>query len=392
MLIEDREGLDALVREIRTAGRFALDTEFIREKTYRPRLCLLQVAAGEMCVAVDPFRFEDLSSLAELVLDPGVETIVHAGQQDFEIFYTMTGRCPRGVFDTQVAAALLGFGDSVGYSKLVESVLSVRLGRGEAFTDWARRPLSRRQIGYALDDVRHLHALRDRLGQELEERGRGDWVREEVAALEQEGTYRRDPSTLWRRVSGTRSMGRRELAIVRELAAWREAEAEDADRPRGRIISDGLIVEIARRAPTSTGDLGALRGLHPRQLRRHGERLLECVRKGGECPESELPSPPDRGGRGSQPTGIVDALELVIKIRSEEARVSPGYLATRGELSELLRARARGEEPSVPLLRGWRLDLVGREVLRFLDGDTRLGVATPSRGLAIFPRDSDGGS
>ena len=262
MYVKDRRDLDGVLAEIAAAGVFGLDTEFIRERTFRPDLCLLQIGLPERSLVVDPREVTDLSGFVQVLEDPAIEKVVHAGKQDMEIFFAGTGRAPRNVFDTQIAGALLGHGDQAAYSRLVGDILGARLKKGHTFTDWAQRPLSSRQIEYALDDVRYLLPLRESLTQDLRELGRTEWLREESQDYEDPGSYRRDPLAMYRRVSGAHRLSRSELAVLRELAAWREEEAERRNVPRGRIVNDTALVELTRLTPRSADEIRQVRGVH----------------------------------------------------------------------------------------------------------------------------------
>src|SRR5262245_32928999 len=285
MFIATAKDLERVVSDLRAHGTFGLDMEFQRERTYRPRLQLVQVSLPETPLLIDPLALPALDPLWDLVADASVEKIVHAGAQDMEIVFARSGLLPRNVFDTQVAAALLGMGDQIGYANLIGRVLGKRVKKGETITDWSIRPLSKAQVDYALDDVRYLHELRARLWERLAERGRESWLREEVEHYEVRDTYERDPQTLWMRISRMRSLDRRGLAVLRELAIWREEEAQRRDEPRGRIVADETLVEIARRAPKKPEDLKPLRTLHPRELARSGGGLVAAVRKGLDVPD-----------------------------------------------------------------------------------------------------------
>jgi len=251
--------LEAFCHRAREHGSLALDTEFERERTYKPILQLLQAATPEEAVIVDPLALEDLTPLWELVADPEVETILHAAGQDLEIYYDKTRQLPRNLFDTQVAAALVGMGEQPGYADLLRRILKIRLQKHERVTDWGRRPLSDAQLKYALEDVLHLHDLRNYLHTDLEKRGRLTWLSEELSHYESIDNYEVDRRRLWLRVSRHRSLDRRGLAVLRELADWRERTAQRRNIPRQRVVKDEMLVELARRQPKEPDDMRALR-------------------------------------------------------------------------------------------------------------------------------------
>ncbi|MGH7725430.1 MAG: ribonuclease D, partial [Candidatus Eiseniibacteriota bacterium] len=313
MYVDTKPALERTISELRAHGSFGLDMEFQRERTYRPRLQLVQVSLPGDPRLIDPLALSDLDPLWDAIADPALEKIVHAGGQDMEIVFARSGLVPMNVFDTQVAAALLGLGDQIGYANLIGRMLSRRLKKGETITDWAVRPLSKAQLDYALDDVRYLHELRNRLWDRLTELGRHSWLREELEHYEDRATYDKDPRMLWTRISRMRSLDRRGLAILRELAQWREEEAQRRDEPRGRIVSDETLVEIARRVPKKPEDMRPLRMLHPRELARSGPAIVEAVRRGLDVSDSECPRPEPIRPEDDRFSITVDLLEVVLR-------------------------------------------------------------------------------
>jgi ribonuclease D len=374
--IRDAQALAAYCAEWARESSLALDIEFRRERTYRAHLELIQVATPAGPAIVDPLAVPDLTPLYDLIANPAIEKILHAGSQDMEIYYAQTGRAPQNVFDTQIAAALIGLGDQIGYADLLWRILGVRIAKLETRTDWGQRPLTPGQIAYALDDVRYLHALRERLGEKLAAKGRAAWLAEELAHYEDPATYEADPHRLALRMPRVRSLNRRGLAVLVELAAWREVEAEARDEPRGYIVSDSLLVEIARRAPKRPEDLSALRGLHPRLIERSGRAIIAAVAAGLARSESEVPDLPP--ARADDPEGAVtlDLLEVFVRHRALEAEIAPRYLCTRQDLADLMETRAAGlrEDDQLPLRSGWRHELVGEGVEAILEGRLDLGV------------------
>lgn len=385
MLLRDPKQLSELARELRDLGSFALDTEFIREKTYRPRLCLLQIATPEKAVLVDPFLVGDLTPLLELIFDPQVEKLVHAGEQDMEIFFTLGRQVPLNVVDTQVAAALTGYGESASYARLVEQILGVKLKKVETFTDWSRRPLSPEQLEYALDDVRYLHPMIASLREALDRLGRKDWLEEELKFYEERSLYEKNPDELYKKVRAAVKLDPRELAVLKELAAWREEEAERMDWPRGRILLDEILVEVARRSPKTLESIGAVRGFPQQLIRRSGQEILRRVERGLKLPPSELPPPLERRSDDAELSLVVDLLEVVLRSRAAQAQIAPAYLGTRRELAELARLELRGESSAakedLPILSGWRRRLVGEALLLLLTG--RSHVAIDSSGAKV---------
>ncbi len=395
MFITTTNELESLVAELRAHGTFGLDMEFQRERTYRPKLQLVQVSLPDRPLLIDPLALPELGPLWDLVADPSVEKIVHAGAQDMEIVFARSGLLPRNVFDTQVAAALLGMGDQIGYANLISRMLGKRVKKGETITDWSIRPLSKAQVDYALDDVRYLHDLRSGLWSRLAERGRHGWLREEVEHYEDRETYERDPQTLWLRISRMRSLDRRGLAILRELAIWREEEAQRRDEPRGRIVADETLVEIARRSPKKPEDLKPLRTLHPRELARSGPGLVEAVRRGLEVADDDCPRLDPVRPEDDRFSITVDLLEVVLRARALEHEIAPSYLGTRADLAALIDAVREGKDPrdrrrprdhAPLLLAGWRRDLVGDELVAFLEGRATLRIDAESGHVHAEPR------
>jgi ribonuclease D len=387
MLIDRQPALDELVARLRDRPRFCLDTEFISERTYRPRLCLLQIGVDEEAVAIDPFAVTSLDGILALIVDGTREKVLHAGRQDMMIVYDLTGELPRNILDTQVAAALTGYGDSVGHNKLVEAVLGVRLARAESYTDWSRRPLSTAQLEYALDDVRHLLAVRERLGRELKELGREAWLDEELRVYEDAAYYVRDPQAMFTRVKGAGRLAGVEVAALQLLAAWREEEASHRDLPRGRVIGDDVLIGLARRRPRSLRGLDEMRGLNPRFIERYGDRVLGLLEDAERMPRERWPELD--AGPAKDPTLAthVDLLEVVLKRRATEQRIGPGYLATRSQLHELVHRVASGTEgvtEGLPVLEGWRREAVGKDLLALLRGELALALDPQEGAVRLF--------
>jgi len=380
--IDNKAELERTVDRLRAHGSFGLDMEFQRERTFRPRLQLVQVSTPEEALLIDPLAFDDLDALWDVVADPSIEKIVHAGSQDMEIVFARSGQLPRNVFDTQIAAALIGLGDQIGYANLISRMLHRRLKKGETVTDWSIRPLSTAQVEYALDDVRYLHEIREKLWSKLSSMGRETWLREEVEHYEDKGTYERDPQTLWSRISRMRSLDSRQLSVLRELAIWREEEAARRDEPRGRIVADETLVEIARRTPKKPEDMKPLRTLHPRELARSGPALVVAVQKGLEAPEETWPRLDAIKPEDERFSITVDLLEVVLRARALENEIAPSYLGTRADIAQLIEVtvgegkgvRSRKPKAETQLLTGWRRGLVGDELVAFLEGRASLKI------------------
>ena len=367
------EAVERLAERARAEGRLVFDTEFMPEGRYRPLLCLVQVAAGEEVAVLDPLAGFEPGPLAAVMADPAVEVVVHAGRQDVAILRREWGTTFANVFDTQIAAGFAGFSAQAGYSGLLHDVLRVRIAKTASFTRWDVRPLTEEQLGYARGDVEHLQPLAAELQRRLVEQGRLEWAREECRPLA-EATDERDPEEVWRRLPRVTGLDPRERAVARELAAWRERTAAAEDRPVGAVLRDPVVVEVAKRQPTSRRDLGQLRGMTPDVVRRRGDDVLDAVRRGREAEPIRL----DEHDRiASEPgDGPVTALaEALVRARAQEAGLAYELIAARADLVPIVVAARRGEpEPAVRTLAGWRRGLVGDELLELLAGRRDLGV------------------
>jgi len=351
----------------------------MRERTYFARLCLIQLASDDVAAIVDPLAIADLSPLKELLTDPDVVKIFHAGSQDLEIFYRLFGVATAPVFDSQIAATLAGFPQQVGYGALVKEVMAVTLDKGDTYTDWAKRPLSDTQVEYALNDVRFLPEIRRRLLSQMEREGRIDWLAADFARLEDPATYEIVPGELWRRVKRVSSLNRRQLAVAREVAAWREAEAQRRDVPKRWVVGDESIIEIARRAPKSSDELSAIRGVADKVGRGAHQGLLGAVATGMAVSDDQLPSLDKRRRPVGDLDGAVDLMIALVRLRAREHGVAMPLMASRDDLERL----AAGEKEASPLLEGWRKKMVGDELLALLEG--RLELALKDGVLVVEP-------
>jgi ribonuclease D len=366
--VTDTPSLRELVEQLRSAPAVAIDTEFMRERTYFARLCLIQLASDDVAAIVDPLAIDDLSPLKALLTDPQVVKVFHAGSQDLEIFYRLFGVATAPVFDSQVAATLAGFPQQVGYGALVKDVMGVTLDKGDTYTDWAKRPLSATQVEYALNDVRYLTEIRRRLLSEMEREGRIDWLAADFGRLEDPATYEVVPRELWRRVKRVSSLNRRQLAVAREVAAWREEEAQRRDVPKRWVIGDESIIEIARRTPKTADELLAIRGVADKIGRGAQQGLLSAVAAGVAVPDADLPSLEKRRRPVGDVDGAVDLMIALVRLRAREHGVAMPLMASRDDLERL----AAGEKEASPLLEGWRKKMVGDELVALLEGRLEL--------------------
>ncbi|MBK6298884.1 MAG: ribonuclease D [Sphingomonadales bacterium] len=372
-LIEDSDTLADLCARLAKSPFVAVDTEFMRENTYWPELCLIQIADANEAAAIDPMREGlDLSPLLELLVDnEDVLKVFHAGAQDIEIVYNLTGKTPHPLFDTQIAAMALGQGEQIGYSNLVDSWLGIALDKGARFTDWARRPLDKRQIDYAIGDVTHLSILFPKMLERLRKTGRGGWLDQEMERLADPANYVNEPDLSWKRI---RIVGRKPdvLGRLKSLAAWREREAQNKNLPRGRIIKDETMADIAAHPPRSQADLSKVRGLSPAWAGNDiGGRLMGILAAAEPLRPDEMPPRDDKKpGLGKEGALVADLLKLLLKIRAREISVAARLLARSEEL-ELL---AAGQRTGLPMLEDWRFDQFGRDALALVEGKLAFAV------------------
>ncbi len=378
-LITDSDSLKSLCERLSKSDFVAVDTEFMRENSFWPELCLIQIGDSEEAAAVDPkAEGMDLQPLLDLMVDnEDVLKVFHAGGQDIEIIYNLTGKTPHPLFDTQIAAMALGLGEQVGYSNLVESLVGKTLDKGARFTDWARRPLDKRQIDYAIGDVTHLATLFPKMLERLRRTGRGAWLDEEMERLADPSNYENDPNEAWKRV---RISGRKPevLGRLKAIAAWREQEARSKNLPRGRIMKDETLADVAAHPPASQDALARVRGLSPAWASNDiGGRLMNAMAAARPLPPEEMPARDDKPGLGKEGALVADLLKLLLKIRSRETNVAARLIARSEEL-ELL---AAGRREGLAILEGWRYDQFGRDALDLVEG--RLAFAVRGGKLAM---------
>ena len=370
MQITDTTGLLALADAARSAGVLAIDTEFLSGKTYYARLCLLQVAAGDFSAIIDPFEMTDFGPLVDILLDERIMKVMHAAYQDMELLTRLCGRSPSPVFDTQIAATLAGFPSQIGYARLLEDLLGVRIEKTESYTDWSRRPLTARQVAYALDDAVYLQPVYVKLCERLKPDDRLSWLADDFAALSAPGAYESPPQECFRKIKRASSLNRRQLAVLRAVAAWREHEAQRHDLPRQWIIKDESLIEVARRKPDTADALADVRGIDLRSLGDRGTGLMAAVLKGLSTPDSELPLMERRLQAAMDVDGVVKLMGALVRLRGASHGIAPSLLASQTDLDQL----ASGEEEDSPLLKGWRKALIGDDLKRLLDGKLSLRV------------------
>jgi ribonuclease D len=374
-LVTRPEDLPACCEHIAASGRFGLDTEFVGEDTYHPHLCLIQVATIERLILIDPLTVPCLDAFWRLVTDPANEVIVHAGREEVRLCRLSTGQQPGRLFDLQIAAGLVGLPYPLGHGTLVSQLLGVQLSKAEKLTEWRKRPLTRAQVRYALDDVRYLLPLWERLHERLKERNRLEWADEEFARLMTNAAPEEIAPERWRRLRGLGSLDRRRLAVVRELYSWREETAARTNRPARAICRDDLIVEIARHSGARDRDLQVVRGLP----RRYVPEILEIVDRAAALPEIAWPALP---GRDQDPLQLVLLANVLMALLGDQCirqELAPNLVASGSDLRALVRAKLRGQGlPSDSLLtQGWRAQNILPELVAMLEGRRSLRIADP---------------
>jgi ribonuclease D len=376
-IITSTDDLKALMAELSNAPYLALDTEFMRDQTYWPKLCLIQIAVPGSAAIIDPLADGiDLKPFYELIASPAIVKVLHASRQDIEIFHQKGGVIPNPLFDTQVAAMVCGYGDAASYETLARRIAHVEIDKSSRFTDWSRRPLTNKQLEYALADVTHLCTIYEVLSAQLKRTHRESWVAEEISALQNEKLYVLNPANAWKRLK-PRTTSKRFLAQLAAIAAWREQEAQTRDIPRGRVLKDEALLEIAAHPPESADALERIRAV-PKGFAasRMGKTLMDAIDVGrhAEAPAGFEPEKPRRKREPSQ--AAIDLLKTLLRLRAEDADVAPRLIANADDIESL----AAFEDEGVEALRGWRAEVFGNDAIALRNGE--LGIAL-SKGRAV---------
>jgi ribonuclease D len=371
-IITTTPALENLCAELARDEFVAVDTEFMREQTFWPILCLIQIAGSRREAVIDPLSPDiDLSPFYALMADEKVVKAFHAARQDVEIIFVAAGTIPKPLFDTQVAAMVCGFGEQVSYEGLVRSLAKAKVDKSSRFTDWSRRPLSERQLAYALSDVTHLRTIYVKLKAELDRSGREPWLLEEMAVLTSPGTYQSDPKEAWRRIK-FRTRSRRQLAVLAKVTEWREQEAQSRDVPRSRVLKDDVLIELAVQAPRSLDEMKNLRAL-PKGFSgsRFAEPILEAIEAALAAPEADWPPlGPALDGRAEGTSATIEVLRLALKIVCETEGIAPKLVANTADLEAI----AAGARKDVALFQGWRNAVFGRIALALIRGDMAISL------------------
>jgi len=370
-IVDNTADLKGLVASLEAAPYLALDTEFMRDQTYWPKLCLIQVAAPGVEAIVDPLADGmDLTPFYDLLRKPGIVKVLHAARQDIEIFHHQGGVIPDPLFDTQIAAMVAGFGDAASYETLARRIAHAEIDKSSRFTDWSRRPLSQKQLDYALGDVTHLRTIYEYLKKQLEKSGRTSWVQEEIAALQDPQLYALHPEIAWKRLR-PRTTNKRFLALLASLAAWRETEAQTRDVPRGRVLKDEALMEIAAHPPQNLEALEQIRAV-PKGFAnsRLGRTLFDAI-LAGRVAEPPAPLEQERPRRRREPSqAAVDLLKTLLRLRAEAIGVAPRLIANSEDIERI----AAFEDEGVAALHGWRAQVFGNDALALRKGDLAIAL------------------
>ena len=378
--IDTPEQLAILCEQIKKEPWLALDTEFLREKTYYPKFCLLQIATPEWVACIDPIALPQLESLFEAIYNPAIVKVFHSCRQDLEIFFQWTGKLPSPIFDTQVAAPLLGFQDNPGYAMLVSSLLSVNLNKAHTRADWSKRPLTEAELEYAADDVIYLCQIYQIMVQKLTALGRIDWLKNDFAELTNPALYKVDPETAWFKIKGKNKLTGKQLSIIQTLAQWREKIAQAEDRPKSWLLRDELLFDLAKLQPETVQELANVRGINERSVNRYGKELCQLITAAKNRPPMPLHEKDRSAKKTQQEEAILDILTALVRVRAEENALNPTILASRKDLEELL----SNSDDECPLLHGWRYTMAGKELVGLLKGELLLGIDSDK--LAIIEK------
>jgi len=365
--IDKPEQLIDLCNRIEQAPWIALDTEFLREKTYYPVFCLLQIATPDWVVCVDPIAIKDLSELFDVINNPEITKVLHSCRQDLEIFYQITGKVTAPVFDTQIAAPLLGFQENPGYAMLVSNFLNVNLSKAHTRTDWSVRPLSEAQVQYAADDVIYLCKIYQMMCKQLEELGRLDWLKKDFELLQNTELYQVSPVNAWMKMKGRNKLTGKQLSIVQVLTEWREKTAQSENRPKNWLFRDDLLLELAKLQPVTIAELENIRSVNERSVKRYGKVICQLIEKAKNSSPIPITDKSKPVKKTATQEAVLDVLTAVVRMRADENSLNPMILASRKDLEKLL-----FDAVDSPILTGWRFSMVGKELQGLLEGQYSL--------------------
>jgi ribonuclease D len=361
--------LVAFCQRIADTTWMTIDTEFLRERTYYSQLCLIQIGTAEEIACIDPLVIQSLDPLLDLIYNPDIAVVFHAARQDLELFYTLRGELPSNVFDTQLAATILGYGDQIGYGNLVKQCINVELDKAHSRTDWSKRPLDDGQIEYAADDVRYLRDVYHLLHKELIDKNRLHWLDDDFKNLTNVSTYEPDPVTIWKKIKGAGRLKGVQLAILQTLAEWRESRAIKSNRPRRWIIKDEVMLDLAKLAPESTQKLSVIRGLEAGTIERFGKIIIEHIAAAKKIPKEQWPIVKKPLFLNTQQDATVDAMMALLRKFCDEQAIAPAAVASRKDIERVVSG-----DQSVDILHGWRNEIVGHHLQEFLAGKLTISV------------------
>lgn len=363
IFIDTPEKLESYCETIKNSQWLALDTEFIRERSYYPKFCLLQVCDGESAACIDPLQIEDLDPILQIIYDTKITKVFHAAHQDLEIFFHLWGKLPGPIFDTQLAASITGHGEQIGYAKLVQAILKVNLPKDHSRTDWSMRPLDEHQLDYAYDDVIYLEQLYKILHQQIEDYGRSDWLDDEYAHFNNPATFQIEAVDAWKKVKGRQHLKGVQYAVLQALAGWRENRAVNADRPRRWILKDEVLVDLSKRMPAKENALFKIRGLEKTTIAKHGAELLSLIENAKAIPSDQWPSDKKTVRRlTAEEEALSDVMMAALRLIAGENNITPSAIASRKDIEKLIAG-----EHDIDLLEGWRNKIAGEKLLKILD-------------------------
>jgi len=367
--IDSNEMLARFCAGLAAASYCVIDTEFIRESTYYPELALIQIASGDRLACIDPLAISEFSPLAGLLVKESLLKVFHSSSQDLEILYQKFGRVPTPVFDTQLAAAVLGYNQQISYADLVQQITGVELEKKHTRANWTRRPLSQEELDYAMDDVRYLMTVYETLNEKLESTRRYNWMEKDLIAMSDPVNYQVDMAQLWKRLKGVQRLKGVKLQIASELVQWREELAQRQDRPRRWIVKDEVIVEIARQAPDDIASLSRIRDLSDKTVRRHGDKLLQIIAHAAQVDATQWPRHDKLNNLSKQQLALGDCLMALCRVIADQNQVALATLATRKDIDNLLL-----NQKSSRLTQGWRFTMAGEQLLEFIHGQSSISV------------------
>jgi len=368
--ISDSEQLQQICLQFQESDFLIIDTEFIRQSTYYPILALLQVSDGNTIAIIDPVAISDLKPLFQVCFDPNIVKVLHSARQDMEIFYHVCGKLPHPIFDTQIAAALLGHGTQIGYAALVKTLLGVELDKSQTRTNWLNRPLTPKQLEYAGNDVLYLEQIYKIQKQELLDKDRLSWLQNDFNFLCEQSTYAVEKMGLWKKIRGNARLKGKQLGVLQYLAAWREDLAITKDVPRKRVLSDDILLGLANQMPQQYADLENCQALSNRQIDSYGKQLLIAINKALELTPEEWPKLPQRYTLSQQQDAMADCLMAINHLSAAENNISPNCLCNRKDLEQLVMGKRE-----LNILTGWRYELAGKDLLSFINGESSLSIA-----------------